>query len=1030
MRKVRIRIAPPDLTTMPDVEHYATSYIISKSVDFDNKSNILIQNLKDRTNKLEYITDLDIGQGDTVYTRIMIHYRNKITKLEFDSSWSRTTPVSADQFGFKLSDIIIRTPKLTVEQDEHNTVILQAETMSLYSGGGSLDRTTWIVDNSDNYPIYKRTEDKTNLTTLKTQNIDIKDGRAYVFKNKFITKTSNESTFGKKLVIDYNRGLTLFDFTLLNRFVKGVRLYFRFDLYVPNFQSLDLEVRTLDGKVKINLDAYTQQSGHLLTDDLEADTVYDFYARLRFTDGQLSPWKKVYTGMCFPLNPDWLYGDGKTEYFDQGSSLGSDITFGDLVELDGPDGEKILKRQGTGVTSTYQMEDGGIIFTEFVNNALSIYRFDGINLFRFKRVVELPVDVDLAIDYVNVLPLPNYDIVINYCTVDNVTRFKHSIWKKFEYDLLRKTLTEVGSVTNQYERYSTSVSTSAVVDKEGNIWYVPANEVDEQGADIALSLYKLDTKTMGVSKVVAIPGNPKYNVTLIRDIDMNLYIFGGSTNRRIDNTTGEYTWRRNNNIVYKYDTKTDVMETLKTAYPEEWSIDVYCMQGYLKHDHQIVLFNSVHNGPKLGYQKVLIFDPKTATFSLKDLKLQMSIPFRNNIVLKDGSILRISSRELDPQKSYIYVAENNYVINNKPIKVDKLLNLVVPDGRLVEIEDPYAYESITIQGDGLLRWITGKDIKTFTSKDLIVTRDMTIEKEVFNAAKYDNVFILEGANLTVSGVPDPKQPVEKNLVVKKNENIKIVDPYYYDSIVVQDNGILRWVDEDTNTTTLYDSTWLIVTRDRTMLQAEFERGGWQHVLVLDGVNFKIQNEEAPEERYKTVKFFANGGTGDMPSIDVPFGRWTLPEPKFTAPAGKKFKCWAEDSTGATKPRNPGDTIEFGAKGIFNLYAIWTAIEKPPIPGTPNAPKVDGTITNPVKSGQTVEYRFVTDPNTKLNVTISSGEGTISVSNSNSLTYKAPTVQRPLEVTLEVVSYIEYEDDTGAIQTLYSDVYKMLFIVNP
>ena len=60
MRKTRIQASPPNMGNLTGYEHSATSYLISRSIDFSNEDNILKKNLKDRTNKSEYVTDLDI----------------------------------------------------------------------------------------------------------------------------------------------------------------------------------------------------------------------------------------------------------------------------------------------------------------------------------------------------------------------------------------------------------------------------------------------------------------------------------------------------------------------------------------------------------------------------------------------------------------------------------------------------------------------------------------------------------------------------------------------------------------------------------------------------------------------------------------------------------------------------------------------------------------------------------------------------------------------------------------------------------
>ena len=75
--------------------------------------------------------------------------------------------------------------------------------------------------------------------------------------------------------------------------------------------------------------------------------------------------------------------------------------------------------------------------------------------------------------------------------------------------------------------------------------------------------------------------------------------------------------------------------------------------------------------------------------------------------------------------------------------------------------------------------------------------------------------------------------------------------------------------------------------------------------------------EIPVATY-TVSFNANGGTGTMADVTgVPAGAYTLPANGFTAPAGKQFKGWSTDASGAVIA---GTT--YNVTGDVTLYAIW------------------------------------------------------------------------------------------------------------
>ncbi|MBE5817993.1 MAG: hypothetical protein E7312_02955, partial [Clostridiales bacterium] len=70
-----------------------------------------------------------------------------------------------------------------------------------------------------------------------------------------------------------------------------------------------------------------------------------------------------------------------------------------------------------------------------------------------------------------------------------------------------------------------------------------------------------------------------------------------------------------------------------------------------------------------------------------------------------------------------------------------------------------------------------------------------------------------------------------------------------------------------------------------------------------------------------VSFDANGGTSSMANVNA-FGEYTLPENGFTAPDGKRFKCWNVNGV----EKSAGDTITVLAN--VSIKAVW---EDAPIP---------------------------------------------------------------------------------------------------
>ncbi|MBE7064382.1 MAG: hypothetical protein E7384_00995 [Ruminococcaceae bacterium] len=92
-------------------------------------------------------------------------------------------------------------------------------------------------------------------------------------------------------------------------------------------------------------------------------------------------------------------------------------------------------------------------------------------------------------------------------------------------------------------------------------------------------------------------------------------------------------------------------------------------------------------------------------------------------------------------------------------------------------------------------------------------------------------------------------------------------------------------------------------------------------LVTQNITLKFLWKDAPVTTY-TVSFNANGGTGTMADVTGMSGDYMLPFCEFTAPAGKKFKCWAEDSVSGTQYyAGYGCVVDSNV----TFYAIWEDI---------------------------------------------------------------------------------------------------------
>ncbi len=722
MKNIRISIDAPILPTNSGLTHSATSYQIAKFPDFNNPEFIIKESLLDDVNLLEYRTELEIDNEDTIYVRTKYHFIDA-NDVEKQSNWSRITPINGNQKGFKLSDVIINTPIISYEIISNNIKVTTSE-MKMYVGSGSHISTSWRITDSDGHIVYDRKEDKDNLTNIVINNI-LKDGKSYVIEAKHHNSTYNESNYGRKLLMNYNTDYNLYDLELLGDITKDRKQYFKLKLYTTNFLNMDIVVRDISGTVIKSLYNTSTLVNYITLDNMNLYSSYEIFVRIKLTDGNITSYKKVYSNI---LNKNMLVKHNPfIEYLNKYDYTNDYLT------------------NGISASSAREMYDGKILSTDYLTNTISLYKFENTSLIKLKEVISL--GSELTIDYVNILPLHNGDIVINYSTTDS-QNYNKSIFKKYSYDPIKLILTEVNSITRNNELYSTSLNNSAVVSDEDYIYYIPSTEVVGD-VKVNLSLYRLRVGSFVFEKVTDLPFNAIRNVSIFRDNNNGIYVVGGSYEDKYT-AENELYWTRDNNSIYKLNTSNSTLEEI-TALPTEYSTSIYCMHSFLRRDGKIVIFNSVHNGESLGNHDVLIYDTESNNFEIGNIDNNLNIPFRNNIILLNGNIVRISSLPNDPQKSFTYICNTKTLsdLNIVNDTIELITDLVVNDGEIINIESAYNYDTITIIGTGILKWVDKESVREFTSSDLIVTRNTVMTQAEFDAGNYSNVFVLDGVTFVV-----------------------------------------------------------------------------------------------------------------------------------------------------------------------------------------------------------------------------------------------------------------------------------------
>lgn len=731
LKRIKIVVDSPILPEGQEITHSATSFQIGSDKDLNNKDNILAEKLKETKDKLVVYFDLDIDYNVIIYARCKYHFDSDGVALE--SEWSRVVPINSLQTGIKLSSSIVKTPTVTVEE-ENDLLYIKTSDFDMYTGPGAHHSTDYRITDTDGVTVYTRDNDQDNLTSIYLED-KLENGKIYIAEARHTNTTNNTSYYGKKLYLNYSPDLNLFSFDAPEEFVINRKFYYRIKIWVAKFESYDLEIRDQDGNAIIKLEKEQRLVNYIMltNDKLVQYLPYTIYVRFNFTDGTITEYKQVYTATL--LNNSIYSYDATCIYTDK-------YQLGKYKELG-----------GITCATTRETFDYKVILPDFTSNSLNLYTQDGTELKPVGKVYEF--DQGLDIDYVNIVQLANHDVLVDI-VVYNSRKQAHSMFLLFEYDPIKINFTLVKQKIRYDERYTTSMSNSIVVTPDNTIYYVPAYLTDGTNDDrIWLTLRKLDPSTLEIEDI-KLPFDCKYFVNVVQDQYGEVYVLGGSQySRWMDNADGTKTeyWRVDNRDVYKLNKETNTF-TIWSALPEYFPDTLYNVQPVMRKDGRNILFNATVSGASLNYDKFITFDAALKTFNVTDVNGEVAVPVRTNIIFKSGDVYRYTSKVEDPQYLLIYNS-NTAKAEEIPTFTDiskEPMELNVGTDEVVVIEDIYKYTKITIVDNGVVKWYRPQGITTLTSKDLIIYKDTIITEEELTSAKYRSVLVLDGVDFQIRRV--------------------------------------------------------------------------------------------------------------------------------------------------------------------------------------------------------------------------------------------------------------------------------------
>lgn len=665
-----------------------------------------------------------------------------------------------------------------------------------YSRKNDIDNKTVIKPN------FELTKNKMYIAEVVHNNlVNVKSN---IGRKLFLDKLGGKSISMSSSDINSKDLLDTYSFSLETPFMYKTDVYYKVKIHIPYFRFYEIEIREADHTtVRKRLGSLNKYINFFNTSDLELNKLYTIYGRLHRVDGtadknhddgqitslEATEWKLLYMGSLLANdgrgdNTD-VIGDGTIEYpplaevgvgpvIDTGSFLhgvdiqGNPISPDDLDKnndgLNDVTNQMVLRRVDRRSYTTYEFKDGTIIVPEYYSDTtvmLYLYRFDNNVLRRVKPMLSTPLVVH-PIDHITFIPLPGNQICVVYNTNGTGGNYKAIKVSKYLYNPVTKMLQLKNTIDikdNQVAaKYSTTLSSSTAYDNNGNI-YILGNTTENvsNNSKNTIKLFKVVSTVNNLTLTthnITLPGNTKihYFPTMFRDADGEIYLTGGvditANDAVFTHTDKTETYKRTNDKIFKLNKSNNTFTDTGYSLPLNMSKNIYSLQAMLRKDHKVVMFNSVYNGIMVGVQEAFVYDTKTGVTTTSTILDNIKAPFLSNINLVDGGIIRITTKEDNPQLSYIYrsnISEGSAGTLNSYVNKT---TLHVRNYETIEIEDAYKYEEITIEPHGTLVWADTKEIRTFRGGDLIITRDKTMTQSEIDSVT-GTLFLLDGVNLTI-----------------------------------------------------------------------------------------------------------------------------------------------------------------------------------------------------------------------------------------------------------------------------------------
>jgi len=723
----------------------ATSWEIAIYPDFKVENYIIGRMLESTVNRTELNMAIDENKlvNKNIYYRYKFHYADNST-----SGW-------VDYKVFVLTDVVLPNITSIIEMPSAKSSVVYREEDGLlkgylcietspyrdFSNSSTHHKTLCTVTNHIGTVLFSEEAIKTQTIeqgNLKYFEIPVEtfaDNTMYTINVTYVGSNGIQSgvlnhKFESYLVDDaINQISDYVSGEKITSIAEGKVAYFKVVPKTTQFASVNMHLRDSETEVIVseNLSQETIYPKLNIPNTIDNNKVYNIMSSVNLKDGTTTT----------PVNiVSMVIEDNVLRIVDV------DATYKDMYSYMGS-----INNAGLSVQSTEQLDDGHILVANTNTKSIDMYTIVNEQLQFVKVGIQLPAYEEVAMVNVNIVKMYNGKILVNYGAYNKNLHGQEQVFNLYDYNAGNQTFGLVNQTRLENVGDSTGYSSSLFVAPSNDVYFIPAVDYTVDNQRDLLKLWKIDHNSFLPSIVNNLPFNAIRHVSMAPTANPSKFIiFNGSANEFV--VDGRTVWKRENNKVYSYDVTTGLFTDLQidmSGLPQE----MYNVQGYLRRDGKILLFNSSKSGTTIDDQNTALIDIDAKTVSLLNNDLPDNMIYRSTIVLNNGEFIRIVSNPEFTHSVYRYVGDSLETIV-APIVENRNTDLLVPAGETVTVDNLSLYGKIVIQGTNMTD--TGTLISTdkglpgeFYYNTLIISGDTVLSSSEYNS--YENVIIINDANV-------------------------------------------------------------------------------------------------------------------------------------------------------------------------------------------------------------------------------------------------------------------------------------------